>query len=236
MNNALRKIFVALTVVSASSLSHGQVRTPAQTQSDLQALASANSMFQSFDNRLKGVKGGITLLEEYVPGRIQMSKGQVVNHNQMNYDAYNDELLVIRNNQETVVTAAMVNHFVLSADGDTLHFTRFVGPDGKIGFFQKMGGSGSKAGFYKKCYKELREPDYKGAYSQGRNYAEFIPAYKYFVHVKGKKLTEFKNRKTFLQHFPEQEQALEDFIGREDIDFKDESDLNRLFTYLNETL
>jgi hypothetical protein len=226
-------IFTALTVMSASSLSHGQVRTPAQTQSDLQALASANSMFQSFDNRFKGVKGGITLLEEYVPGKITMSKGRVVNHNQVNYDAYNDELLVLRDNQETIVTASLVKHFVLWVNGDTAHFTRFVGPEGKMGFFQKMGG-GSKAGFYKKVYKELREPDYKGAYSQGRQYAEFIPAHKYFVHLKGKKLTEFRNRKTFLQHFQEHEKALEDFIKREDIDFKDEADLKKLFSFLNE--
>jgi hypothetical protein len=226
-------LLTGMVIISAINFSNGQPHTPAEAQADLQALASSNSMFQSFDHRYKGIKGGITLLEDYVPGKIRMFKGPVVNYDKVNYDAYGDELLVLRDNNETIVTATMVRHFVLSVNGDTAHFARLAGPEGKLGFFQKMI-DGRKVGFYKKIYKELKEPDYKGAYSQGREYSEFISRHKYFVHEKGKKLSEFKNRKTFLQHFPEQEKALEDFIRREKIDFKEEADLKKLFLYLNE--
>lgn len=172
-------------------------------------------------------------MEHFVPGKIRMAKGQIVHYDQVNYDAYNDDLLVLRDGQETIVRASMVRYFVLPVNGDTAHFARLAGPEGKLGFFQKMI-DGNKIGFYKKIYRELKEPDYKGAYSQGRDYAEFIPRHKYFIHEKGKKLIEFRNRKTFLENFPAHQEQLEAFIKRERTDFKDEADLKKLFLYLNE--
>ncbi|WP_254169539.1 hypothetical protein [Chryseosolibacter histidini] len=233
MKTGMMLLLTGMVILLTSSFCHGQSNTPAESQADLQALASGNAMFQSFDHRFKGVQGGITLLERYAPGKIRMSRGQLVSYDQVNYDAFNDELLVLRDSQETMVTATMVRYFVLSVNGDTAHFVRLAGPEGKMGYFQKMI-NGSKVGFYKKYYRELQQPDYKGAYSQGRDYAEFIARHKYFIHQKGKKLIEFKNRKTFLENFPEHEEKLETFIKQEKTDFKDEADLRKLFLYLNE--
>ena len=94
----------------------------------------------------------------------------------------------------------------------------------------------AKVVLYKKIYKTLREPDYKGAYSSGRDYAEFVSEEKLFWLERGKPLKELRNKKIFLEQFPEHEDALAKFVKKEKIDFKDENDLRQLFGYLNELL
>jgi hypothetical protein len=223
-----------LMAILGFGVAHGQL-TPPEKQMTMQSLVEGNAVFRSFDDRYKGVKGGITLLENWVPGTITMNKGQVLNHDKVNYDAYNGELIILRNNQEAVVSLMMVQSFVLKHVDDTLHFARLLGVEGKPGFFQKVTAHG-KVVLYKKIYKTLVEPDYKGAYSAGRDYAEFLQEEKLFFMVDGEPLKELKNRKAFLSTFPDQEEALEKFIRKEKTDFKDEQDLRDLFAYLNQIL
>jgi hypothetical protein len=233
MFKATTKLFLILSAVCWCGSAYGQQLTPADQANNMQSITNANSMFRSFDNRYQGVKGGVTLLGSYVPGKIRMLKGPVYKHERLNYDAFQDELLVMRSGFESVLPIANVKNFVLETPSDTLHFINLLGPDGKSGFYQKIIADGMYM-LYIKNYKDLIEPNYQGAYSAGRNYSELVPAKKYFIQEAGKPLKEFKNRKTFLQQFPNQSEKLEEFIKREKIDFKTEEDLKKLFSYLNE--
>jgi len=233
MNKVVKKTLLILMLSADMIVCQSQVNT-AESQQNLNALGGGSGMFRSFDNRYKGIQGGLMLQENFVSGKIQMSKGQLVKHERINYDAYNDELVVLmKDDREAVVNTLMVINFVLNVGADTLHFSRLLRPDGKIGFFLKMSNSGNIL-FYKRVYKTLAEPSYKGAYSVGRDYAEFVPEQKYFFLEKGWQLKEFKNRKSFVEQFPDHEEALESFIKKEKIDFKNDDDLRRLFKYLNE--
>jgi hypothetical protein len=234
MQKLILTIILTYTFIFPFTPGKAQGLDPNQGATNLKALSTGNSMVQTFDNRYRGVKGGITLLENFVPGKIRMTMGKWVNHDQVNYDAYNDELLVLRDGKEMVVTMQMVNHFVLDTQTDTLHFQRLPGSDGKAGFFQKVTNT-EKVVLYKKISKTLLEPNFKGAYSAGRDYAEFVQAAKYFVWQKGNPPREFKNKKSFLKYFPDNK-PLAQFIKTEKIDFKNEADLKRIFNYLEESL
>jgi hypothetical protein len=210
---------------------HAQM-TPSESQMNLQAVTGGN-IFRTFDNRYRGVKGGVMLTETFLPGKVFMAQGQRFALDKMSYDAFNDELVVLRDNQEMAVTTTKVTGFVLNNGADTLHFDRVLRPDGKMGFFQRLNASGVIR-LYKRSYKILREPDNKGAYNAGKDYAEFIPESKYFIQEKDQTFKEFKTKKSFLQLFPENKNALESFIKQEKIDFKRDEDLVRLIDYLSE--
>src|SRR5688572_1816040 len=132
---------VSLMAIFGSQVAHSQL-TPSEKQMTMQSLVDGNAVVRSFDDRYRGIKGGITLLENWVPGTVKMTRGQVWNHDQMNYDAYNGELVILHNNQEAVVSLTMVHSFVLKNAADTLHFRRLFGVDAKPGFFQKLTGDG----------------------------------------------------------------------------------------------
>ena len=199
-------------------------------QTNLSSMMSGARMFQTFDNRFKGVKGSVTLFENYLPGRIVLATGQVVHHNQMNFDAYNSDLLVMKEGQEMVVSIKMVKHFILQPlDGsDTLYFTRLTTDENKLGYFQVLANH-KNATLYKKHYKTLQEPTYTGAYSSGQTGSELIDNKKYLAWSTGKQLSEFKTKKQLLQYLPEYKADLDKFIKQENIDFKNEADMIKLF-------
>ena len=210
-----------------------QQLTLAEKTQSLQSVATGNSMFRSFDERYKGVKGGVTLFERYVDGQIFFTNGKIVAHGKVNYDAYTNELIVFHNNLDVIVSENMVNHFVLKdLHGDTLRFDKLIAPGGKVGYFQAFFG-GRQVRLYKQIYKRLIEPDYKGAYSTGRDYAEFVTEQKFLVLKEGV-LTEIKNKKSINEIFPSQREATEHFIKAQKISFKDENDLLKLVGYVDE--
>lgn len=134
------------------------------------------------------------MFEDYVFGKIFISQKQILRHDKINYDIFKDQLLVMRDGKEFTVSMNMITRFILvDVNEDSLYFTKLLGLDGKIGFFQKL-------------------------------------------NENGKLLKEFKNRKSFLEFFPEKESELEQFIKREKIDFKNATDLLRLFQYLDQLL
>lgn len=234
MNKILVTSFIVQFVIVVYVTSPAQVATPADRPFSLNSFAENSSVFRSFDNRYKGVKGGITYLENYVPGIIFMSKGQVVKHDKINYDAFNDELVVFYEGKEAGVNKLMVNSFLLITGIDSLYFDRVLGPDNKVGFFQRLNNE-KKVILYKKVYKKLIEPDYRGAYSQGRDYAELVTEQKYmFLDAGKKRLMELKSKKLFSEDFPENKDMLDAHVKKEKIDFKKEEDLKQLFKYLNE--
>jgi hypothetical protein len=231
MNRVPLKMLLPACAMFSFFATHGQLTLP-EKQLSIQSLTEGNTVFRSFDDRYAGVKGGTTLLQEWAPGKITMTRGQVFSHDKINYDAFNGELIVLRDDREAVVNVNMVKDFVLNVGADTLHFTRLPGADGKLAFFQKLVPD-AKVGLYKKVYKILVEPDYKGAYSTGRNYAEFISEEKFFCVVPGKGMKELKSKKNLLEEFPDHKDALNQFIKKEKIDFKNQNDLKNLFVYLN---
>src|SRR5687767_4377949 len=106
------KTALVFLLISGPVFSYGQEMTLAEIQMNAKNMAGG-AMFQSFDNRFKGVKGNALMFEDYVFGKIYMSKQQIVRHDKINYDIYEDELLVMRDGKEFTVSMNMVTRFIL---------------------------------------------------------------------------------------------------------------------------
>jgi hypothetical protein len=224
-------LLIACCICTCNSVLFAQSNA-ADNYFNLQSLSSGTSMFRSFDNRYKGMKGTPMLLENYVPARIIMLSGMKVKHDKVNFDSYNNELMVIQNGIESVVSMALVSHFILEPTSpDTLFFEKVEDVDAKTRFFQRLY-AGKNLSFVKKHFKELIAPNNTGAYSAGREYAELVPEQTYFLKI-GKELKPFKNKKTFLQQLPGNHENAEQFIKNEKVDFKNEQSIMRLVEFLD---
>jgi hypothetical protein len=62
---------------------------------------------------------------------------------------------------------------------------------------------------------------------------ELIKRETFYVCESGKSPKEFRNKKTFLLHFPELESDLASVIKKENINFKEEVDIKKLIVQLN---
>ena len=223
-------MFVVVLFTSGYSFSQDINTTYISTQ----ALTTGN-ILRTYDSRFKGSMGDVKLFEEYVPGKLYMSQGQVLELEVVNYDAFSGELLVKKGGKEMVVSTPMVRRFVLQKeDGDTLCFVRMTGSDGKDGFYQKLAAY-PNIGVYKRIYKTVSQPP-TDQYIPDRSYAEIKRKEQLVLVGKGIALTEFRNKKTLLSHFPAQQSALEKYIKAEKIDFKDDADLTKLFYFIDQQL
>jgi hypothetical protein len=229
------KVLIIIFGFSFYNLYSQQPLTAVEAQTNLNSVALGNNVYRAIDNRYKGVHGTMTIFENYLPGKIVMSKGQIVVHDKVNYDAYNDELIVIKKDQEVALATLMVNNFSLySPSCDTLDFVRLIDSKGKIGFFEMLF-HGEQMSLVKKHKKILLEPSYKGAYSAGREYAEFINENKKFVLLSDNQPKEFKNRKTLIEILPDKKDQIEKYCKQNKVDFKKEDDLLYLFVNLNKS-
>jgi hypothetical protein len=224
-------LLIACYVLMCNQNLCAQSNTP-DSFNNFQSLSTGTSMFRTFDNRYKGMKGTPMLLENYVPARIIMVSGMKVKHDKVNFDSYNNDLMVIQNGIESIVSMPLVSHFILEpTPTDTLFFEKIQDVDGKTKFFQRLY-AGKNLSFVKKHFKELIEPNNTGAYSAGRQYAELVPDQTYFLKI-GKELRSFKNKKTFLQQLPGNQEGADEFIKTQKVDFKNEQSVMRLVEFLD---
>lgn len=191
-------------------------------------------MFRSFDNRFKGMDGSPLLFAKYLPGIITMTGGKTVKHDQVNFDAYANELLVMRNGVETVVAKSMITGFLLMHNFDSLNFVIVRDGEGKV-FMREV--VIAEIGLFEKSYKSVKQPNNTGAYSSGNTYGEFIDEKDYYWKAMDNDVAHLiKNKKMFLADFSEIEKELSAYLKENKVSFKKEEDLIALIAYTNRML
>lgn len=223
------RIVVLSLVVSLYSLNTFAQVQGADALSNISDLTSGSSMFRSFDNRFKGVVGTPLYLDVYKRGLIQSVSGKWFENDSVNYDAFNDDLLVKRLGAEAIVAKGMVTSFVL-IDKDSIHFVRKEFPEGKPTFLRVIVDDHMK--LLAREVKLISEPTNSGAYSSGRNHREFESKTVYIVES-ASGFTEIKTKKDVASIAPDRQSEVEAFIKKEKINIKKEQDLCNLVLYLN---
>ena len=213
---------------------YGQTNS-VDSQQNMESIRTGNSMFRSFDNRDKTVQGSVNIFFDYLPGAINMTSGKTFFFDRMNYDGYNDLLVVVRKQDEEVVTTLLVNSFYIVFGSDTLRFDRYVRPDNQMGFLQRMK-TGNHVRLYKRRFRTLDQPSYTGAYSSGKLNPELVDRQAYFIQNGKQKPIEFNNRKTFARLFPEKAKELSSFVKENKSDFRKDEDMISLIMYLDDLL
>jgi hypothetical protein len=213
---------------------YGQTNS-VDSQQNMESIRTGNSMFRSFDNRDKEVQGTVNIFADYLPGAINMTSGKTFFFDRMNYDGYNDLLVVMRKQDEEVVTTMMINSFYMVFGLDTIRFDRYVRPDKQMGFLQRVK-TGQHVKLYKRRFRKLESPSYTGAYSSGKLNPELVDGQQFMIQFDKQMPKEISNRKTFARLFPEKEKELSSFMKENKSDFRKEEDMIPLVMYLDDLL
>lgn len=222
-------LLLLLFLVSAEL--HAQEMTTQEAQANLKILGGAGYTARTFDDRYEGVKGFPTLFEKYMAADIRLADGKRFTNKATNLDVVNQELIIVKNEKEWILSKSVVRNFTFFDGKDSVRFIKLnVEESGEVYFQQLVKGEIELLKLHSKTFVKA---DYKGAYSSGRTQDEFRNTKKYFLKLSEDKVEEIKTKKDLQKLLPQHQAWLETFIKENKLDVKEESHLISLIENLN---
>jgi len=200
-------------------------------------LKSANSyMFRSFDNRYEGVQGYPTVLENFVSGSVITKNGVEYKNVQINFDAYQNELIALdtRLKKPVIVNAKEIDSFILVSPVDkSLISFKKITVDNKVFYAQVICDGTNK--LYKQPIKKLVKANYSGAYNQsGNRFDEFVETFEFYLQADNNEPIKLGNsKKSISKAIPSLENEITKWMSADKTNPKSEADLKRLVEHLN---
>ena len=204
------------------------------SQSDFEVLNSnysKESIF-TFDNRYSGVKGSPYLFDDWLPAKVQvrhMTQDQhyTVDNISAKFNIYDQTLYVKPERSSSVV----------AMDRGILSVTMFIESDsitilpvaikGKTVYCAQL--SSKPVEVIKVYSRSFREANYKGGYSTGTTYDEFINKDQWMIKQQGEWKVAKNSKKFWVKLFPKDKELISDFFNNASI-----ADDNRLKQLLNQ--
>jgi hypothetical protein len=217
--------------VHAQSISSG---LDAQTNIDALGTDNLNGMVRKFDTRYEGVRGTPYLFNHWNNGTIVLKGGKKLSEVPVKIDLFGYEIISKRMSGDSIIVKAATIDKVMLTDVLT----------GQIHTFKKWADLGvAKAGYADIMHdgkylliadrkKTLLKANYEGGYSANRPYNEFIDEVSFYVKKPDQNAEKIKlSRKAILEVFPDHQVELKSFISKEQIDFRDVSQVTKIFHY-----
>jgi hypothetical protein len=218
------------------------VNMPAQdpvqriTEKELQSFSEGRPIVTTNMNALfEGVKGTPYFNEEWKTGDIYFTDGTEINQINIRYNIYKDELEFKNSTsgQAFKIDRARINGFRMNGPGNNLQFERFELDPGKSGeksFIQVL--YKGETMLLLKYKKQFIQADYKGAYSSGNKYDEYLDDKEYYLVKDNDTVRKIKlNRKSVLKALEDHQPALEEYASINKIDFTDPEDIIKLLSF-----
>lgn len=247
-----KRLFFGWLCVIAVSFAYAQQPTTnnntppngINAQQNLDALGSPNTgggnMILSFDTRYKGFLNSPYLLESWMKGDLFFKNGTKYSDVDLKLNTYSDEVIVRKRDtgDSIIVDKAAIQQFMLvNAQGQQMFFRKLTDTESKqTGFYQILY-EGSRYTLLAHYKKTILKADYKGAYSAGRYYDEFLTAVNYHLITKSSsEWTKLKtNEKALLKTLNDASGKLKVFIKERQLNpAKSQEDLVRLIQKANE--
>ena len=172
------------------------------------------------------------VFEDFMPGYVYFSDSTRSTERMMNYDCYNNEAHYLDGENTFFLDTGMIDHLEFRIDENTSSIFKKVYLEGKSHpvFLNIL--YDEKSTLYKRYYKEFRESDVGRAYGGSQRYDEYIDRSDYYITFNGEDIQPFRPRKkNILKLMVTSGKQIEDFLKKEKIDLKSESDLVRLLGY-----
>ncbi|MCU0449965.1 MAG: hypothetical protein MUC97_09015 [Bernardetiaceae bacterium] len=199
--------------------------------------AGTNGVVRTYDNRYDGVRNSPYLLDPWLKGNLLLANGQKYEQVSLKLNTHQDELVFRRTGGDSVILNRQnVAQFELSSPaGQPLAF-RCWQPEGasQPGYYQVL--AQGKYGLYVRHTKTLLKADFKGAYSSGRTYDEFVDEKTYYLTLPDQPNTLVKVKlspKTLLKALQDKG-PLAQYAEKENLDLKKEADVARLLAFANQ--
>jgi hypothetical protein len=179
-----------------------------------------------------GTKGSPNVFSDFLKGDIYFSNRTVARNAMINYDCYNDRVLIRRGENEYLLDNRKIDRLVFNTGQDTTALFRqvFLEDKKKTVFMRLL--YQNKSSLYKHHYKTFLEADYTGPYSADRRYDEYSDEHAWYIEPAGREPRKLRpKKKALIQIMESHGREIEEFIKREKPDLKSDRDLIRLVEY-----
>lgn len=184
--------------------------------------------------KYENVEGTPYFLDYWIKGRVTMKSGKKYADMPIKYDTMNDRLIFQAENGNIMyftepVSAFEVNDIATSTNYKFTNGLPAIDGQTQSSFYQII--TPGKISLFKKPYKKISEHTTYGSATVNKS---FDLRNDYYILQNGNLAKINLNKKSLLALVPNKEKEITDYLKKEKTDFKQDTDLNKLFTYLNE--
>jgi len=235
MKSTSKTIFITAVLLFIVSVSLAQQPTGQDAFVNSLNLGGQSNVARTWDDRYEGVKGTPYFKNVWQNAQITSMEGKVYNNVPLKYDVYSN-LLVIKNSKGDSISTETANVKEFTWIGTGLTFVREPLLDNttdikNFGRFYQLLFRGEKTTLLKNHRKEILKADYQGGYNANRRYDELIDETDYYL-KKGSQIEKIKlNEKNILKSTADKEKELRDFIKKQKLNLKNETDVVKLLQH-----
>jgi len=179
-----------------------------------------------------GTTGTPYVFEDFKQGNIFYTNKMRVDGKLLNYDCYNNRWEFSAGNSIYLLNSSQIDYFEIFPGQDRIILFKqvFVEKLKKQVSLQVLYNENSI--LYKRHFREFREADYGGAYSQDRRYNEYHDRESYYLKTGDNELQVLRsNKKSALEIMEDQREEVEKYIKKEKPNLKTEAGLVQLIRF-----
>jgi hypothetical protein len=202
------------------------------TEADMNMLNPNRMLLRTKSAGAYGTKGSPYVFNDFKKGNLYYNNQQRVSSILLNYDCHNNQLVYTTGGATYLLNKDQIDFFEAFAGGDTVMLFNqvFVEKLKKRIFMRVL--YNEKSILYKHYYKDFKEADYGGAYSQDRRYDEYHDREAYYIKTSEKDLRFIKPRKkSLLEVMTDKSGELEKYFKQEKPDLKTDDGLVQVIRF-----
>jgi hypothetical protein len=229
MKSTIIFVFLILPLVISGQ---GVVGPTGYSETDMNSLNPNRLLIRTKSADAYGTIGTPYVFKDFKKGNLYYSNQQRVSNILLNYDCYNNQLVYTSGGSRYLLNSDRIEYFESDPGQDSSRLFRqvFVEDLKKRVFLQVLYNDASI--LYKRYYKDFREADYGGAYSQDNRYDEYHDRQAYYIKLADGDLQQLKPRKkSILEVLSDRSDEIEKYIKKEKPDLKTDAGLVRLIGF-----
>jgi hypothetical protein len=229
-----------LLLVTTTTISFAQTdKTLVGTEENLRNISRLAGVVYTtnMDGLYEGIKGTPYLFNEWKKGNIYLIDNTYINDVSIKYNIYTDDILYLnsKSGDSLIIDRSLINSFEITGDNSNnlLLFKEIsLRPYKKDkSTFVKVLYDG-KSKFIVKYTKTFIKADYKGAYSAGRKYDEYIDDQQYYIMKDDNTPAKIKlNKKSVTKVLSDKDDKIKSYLNEHKLALDNEDDVERLLQY-----
>jgi hypothetical protein len=229
-----------LLLVTTTTISFAQTdKTLVGTEENLRNISRLAGVVYTtnMDGLYEGIKGTPYLFNEWKKGNIYLMDNTYINDVSIKYNIYTDDILYLnsKSGDSLIIDRSLINSFEITGDNSNnlLLFKEIsLRPYKKDkSTFVKVLYDG-KSKFIVKYTKTFIKADYKGAYSAGRKYDEYIDDQQYYIMKDDNTPAKIKlNKKSVTKVLSDKDDKIKSYLNEHKLALDNEDDVERLLQY-----
>jgi len=229
MKSTIFLLFLYLSLVVSGQSVPGSA---AYEVTNIDLMNPSNRLLRTKSANAYGTIGSPYVFKDFEKGNIYYANKLRVNGTLLNYDCHNDRLEYAAGESVYLLNSSQIDYFEVFPEQDRIMLFKqvFVVKLKKRVFLEVLYDENST--LFKRYFKEFKEADYGGAYSQDRRYDEYHDRHSYYIKTADNELQMLKpKKKSVLEILEDKGDELEKYIKQEKPDLKTDAGLVQLIRF-----